>query len=144
MKAGSRRGPRPGQLAIVLIALALAGALVGYYVAAEWLFGPPPPGRLAAPVAIPTSPLPPAPGQTLEGEFVPVDLAVAPVYLEPPPAPQVPRSQLAPVIEHEVRAGESLSLIAGLYGVTVEAIAEANDILDVSLIAVGQILTIPG
>ncbi len=128
----------------MLIALSLAGALVGYYVAAEWLFGPAAPGRLSAPAAIPTSPLPPPPDQTAEDEFVPVDLAIVPVYLEPPPAPQVPRSQSAQVIEHEVRAGESLSLIAELYGVTVEAIAEANDILDVSLIAVGQVLTIPG
>jgi LysM repeat protein len=45
---------------------------------------------------------------------------------------------------HVVSAGESLSAIARRYGVTVEAIIEANGLNDPDLIYAGQVLTIPG
>ncbi len=44
---------------------------------------------------------------------------------------------------HVVVEGDTLSAIADQYGATVEAIMEANDITDASLIFVGQELTIP-
>ncbi len=45
---------------------------------------------------------------------------------------------------HTVKPGESLSMIAGMFGVPLAALAAANDITDVSLIEVGQRLVIPG
>lgn len=42
-----------------------------------------------------------------------------------------------------IKAGDTLSVIARAHGVTVEALAEANNISDPSLIRVGQILIIP-
>ena len=44
---------------------------------------------------------------------------------------------------HVVVAGDTLSALAKQYGTTVEAIVEANDIEDPSLIVVGQVLNIP-
>jgi len=42
-----------------------------------------------------------------------------------------------------VQPGETLDSIAKQYGVTVEAIVEANDLADPDVIEVGQGLTIP-
>jgi LysM repeat protein len=47
-------------------------------------------------------------------------------------------------VSHTVRAGESLSGIAELYGVTVEVLVEINDIADRNLIFIGDVLHIPG
>ena len=44
--------------------------------------------------------------------------------------------------EYIVQPGDSLSRIAGQFGTTVEAIAQANDISDPNLIVVGQVLEI--
>ncbi len=44
--------------------------------------------------------------------------------------------------EHSVRAGETLALIAARYGVTIEALAEANEIADPDLIVIGTVLTV--
>jgi lysozyme len=44
---------------------------------------------------------------------------------------------------YTVRSGDSLSSIAERYGVTVEAICQANSIENPNLIRVGQVLTIP-
>lgn len=60
---------------------------------------------------------------------------VAPVTATPSPA--------AGVITYTVQAGDTMGKIAAEFGVTVEAIVEANDIEDPSLINVGQVLVIP-
>lgn len=44
---------------------------------------------------------------------------------------------------HEIRAGETLFQLSLAYGVTVEAIADASEIIDVDRISVGQHVTIP-
>ena len=44
---------------------------------------------------------------------------------------------------HVVQRGESLALIAGKYGTTVRAIADANGISNVDLIRIGQTLAVP-
>ncbi len=44
---------------------------------------------------------------------------------------------------HEIRAGETLFQLSLAYGVTVEAIARASEIIDVDRISVGQQVTIP-
>lgn len=46
--------------------------------------------------------------------------------------------------EYEVQAGDTLFDIAQRFGTTVEAIVEANGLVDPADIAVGQILVIPG
>jgi len=53
------------------------------------------------------------------------------------------RTSVAEGYEHEVRRGETLATIASQYGVTVQAIAQANGISDPNRIAVGQKLIIP-
>ena len=45
---------------------------------------------------------------------------------------------------YTVQENDSLSAIAAQFGVTVEAIMEANGITDPTALAVGQVLTIPG
>jgi len=54
----------------------------------------------------------------------------------PPPGPGT--------CTHAVQAGENLYRIGLLYGVSVDALAVANGILNPNLIYVGQVLTIPG
>ena len=46
-------------------------------------------------------------------------------------------------VTHVVQLGETLSAIGRLYGVTYQAIMEANGLTDPGLIAVGQELVIP-
>lgn len=45
---------------------------------------------------------------------------------------------------HTVRPGETLGSISRLYGITVQSLAQANQIVNPNLIYVGQLLTIPG
>lgn len=59
----------------------------------------------------------------------------------PEPSPTVGPTP-TPII-HVVARGEYLTLIAERYGVSVEAILEANDILDPNYVEVGQRLVIP-
>ena len=63
---------------------------------------------------------------------------LTPIPTEGPPASPTP----TPVV-HLVRAGESLTLIAAQYGVTVEAIVQANQLSDPNSIYAGQQLIIP-
>jgi len=57
----------------------------------------------------------------------------------PGPAPAPPTTQT-----YVVQPGDTLSKIAARFGTTVQAIAQANNIVNVNLIFVGQVLTIPG
>lgn len=72
----------------------------------------------------------PAPGQPGEGEATAVPAEPTP---EPTTGPQV----------HTVRAGDTLFTISQQYGVSVEEIAQANNITNVNVLEVGQQLTIP-
>ena len=51
---------------------------------------------------------------------------------------------VANAVVHKVKKGETLSQIAGNYGVTVESIKQANGIKDANKIRLGQRLEIPG
>ncbi|NPV09542.1 MAG: LysM peptidoglycan-binding domain-containing protein [Anaerolineae bacterium] len=57
------------------------------------------------------------------------------------PTETIPASR---TVEHVVRAGENLTSIARRYGTTVQALAEANGIVNPSAIYIGQVLVIPG
>lgn len=58
------------------------------------------------------------------------------------PAPPVEESATTSTT-YTVQSGDTLGSIASRYGVTVDALAEANNIDNPNLIAVGQVLTIP-
>lgn len=58
--------------------------------------------------------------------------------------PAYSNSAQAQSATHQVRYGESLSMIAARYGVSAQALASANGIYNVNLIRVGQVLVIPG
>lgn len=61
---------------------------------------------------------------------------------QPAPPPQVAAGPAAGT--HVVQSGETLGLIAGQYGTTVDAIAQANGLADPNYLYVGQELVIPG
>jgi N-acetylmuramoyl-L-alanine amidase len=67
----------------------------------------------------------------VEGDPVPVPVDAVPVDTSPVE------------VRHQVRKGESLSLIARRNGVTVSALAAANGITNLNRIFVGQLLVIP-
>lgn len=78
-------------------------------------------------------------GQTLE---IPGDAPAPPPpgpTATPAPNPPPPSTQT-----YVVQPGDSLSKIAARFGTTVQAIAQANNIVNVNLIFVGQVLVIPG
>ncbi len=85
----------------------------------------------SAPTAVPTSP--PASPTSEPATSVPAT-EPAPAATSPPPAEGG---------THVVQQGENLFRIALRYGVTVEAIANANGIANPALINTGQTLTIP-
>ncbi len=60
-----------------------------------------------------------------------------------PPTPTSRPGESVTYRTHIVVAGDTLSALAKQYGTTVEAIVEANDLEDPSLIVVGQVLNIP-
>jgi LysM repeat protein len=92
---------------------------------------PPPPTPTATRVVPPTDTPTPEGGPT---STPPPEATAAPV---PPVETRTGRTT------HVVQPGESLSQIAQRYGVSVEAIVQANGLEDVSLIQTGQTLIIP-
>lgn len=56
---------------------------------------------------------------------------------------KVPKHERLTILKHTVRKGETLSLIAGRYGVTVSDISRANRMANVNRIYVGMTLIIP-
>ena len=58
---------------------------------------------------------------------------------------EIPTAKYSPTLyaHHQVRSGETLSLLARQYGTTVRAIAETNHLQQNSMIRVGRILKIP-
>jgi membrane-bound lytic murein transglycosylase D len=66
-----------------------------------------------------------------------------PTYSPPPSPPQPSREVRSVTTRHRVRQGETLSLIANKYGVSIDTIADANNINKKNLIVSGQTLKIP-
>ena len=138
-------GWRPYAFPLLVAALALLGALAGFGLGSWWSGAGSSPA-LAVPAEIEpvvTSPAI-APRAAAASEYEDVAMGVPLVQMPPPPPPRQPTEAASDELEHVVRAGETLSLIAGLYGVSVAEIAAINNIADVSVISVGQILIIPG
>lgn len=138
---------RPLLFPLLVLVLALLGAAAGYGLGSWWIAGGSSPA-LQMPAEIEpvvTSPaLPPSTRATAAAEYRDVELGVPLVQIPAPPPPRRPTEAVADELEHVVQAGESLSLIAARYGVSVDEIAAANNIADVSVINVGQVLVIPG
>jgi LysM repeat protein len=99
-------------------------------------------------------PIPPAPETGPEtGEQPPVDETAPteptdepPVGEEPPAATQPPTGETFPPgteVTYVVQAGDTLGRIAERYGVSVEDIARANQIVNIDRLDVGQTLIIP-
>ncbi len=95
------------------------------------------PGGVASPSASPSPTATPVPTPTPAPVPTP---APAPT---PAPTPTPTATPAPSPIVHVVARGETLSSIAELYGVTVQAIEDANEIDNPSLIIVGQKLVIP-
>ncbi len=101
---------------------------------------PPPPTPTATLVLGPTSTpieVPSQPSAEASAEEPPQPTAQAPGGESPTATPRTERTI------HVVQAGESLSIIAELYGVTYQSIQWLNDITNPSLIHSGQELLIP-
>lgn len=81
-------------------------------------------------------------GQVLEipGVNTPVPVTPGPT---PIPQPTTPPTQPPSTQTYVVQPGDTLTRIAQQFGTTVAAIAQANNIVNVNLIYVGQVLTIP-
>jgi N-acetylmuramoyl-L-alanine amidase len=101
-----------------------------------------------------------APGVVADTAPSPVAWVLAPTATAPPTTPRpgqeptprpvpptiTPTATAVPTptpVKHTVQSGESLSQIAGKYGVTNDAIAAANSIRDRNALQVGQELVIP-
>jgi len=69
--------------------------------------------------------------------WVMVALSLVGAFLIPPPA------RADDPVQHRVQPGETLWSIAGRYGVSLDAIAAANDLADPNRIRAGEILVIP-
>jgi LysM repeat protein len=88
----------------------------------------------------------PTPTRTAKPTFTPFDVVVATPTLGQEPTPSEEPSPVAsPTLGiHVVQAGDTLSGIARLYGTTVDAIVEANDLGSAeAIITEGQELVIP-
>ena len=124
---------RAVRLLVLAAVLAVLG-LVGGNIAGGWLKNDGPP---AGPGPSTTAGVTAAPAAT------PTDASTSQPTPEPT-ASQARTPAAAPTSQiHVVVRGENLILIAARYGVTIEAIQEANQIADPSLIQVGQRLVIP-
>lgn len=121
--------------AAVVLILAVAGGLLTAWIVANMRAVPGPVGGASAapsarPSAVASAEPSPTASETSGPRRTPTPLATPEVTLPP--------------FVHVVEPGESLSYIAGLYGVTVEDILAINDIRNPNRIQVGQEILIPG
>lgn len=101
-----------------------------------------PPAPTDAP-SMPADMITDTPTETAAEELPAAEL---PVEASATPAPETPVPEGTPValVRHTVSRGETLFRIAQRYGVTVNALAQINNISDPTLIYAGQELVIPG
>jgi LysM repeat protein len=75
-------------------------------------------------------------------EETPTDTPVPEVAAEPPPPVESPTMQSLGTT-YTVQAGDSFATIAAQYGITVDALAAANQGVDSTALQPGQVLVIP-
>lgn len=90
-------------------------------------------------------PLAQLPTATLTPSITPTSMTATPAVATVTPPVSTPRPPVisGPTILYIVQPGDSLSSIAVRFGTTVQAIAQANNILNFNLVAAGQRLIIP-
>lgn len=88
------------------------------------------------PPAIPTNNPTPLPQQTIILSPIPQQPLSNPTANATAPSADIPTS-------HIVQSGDTLSGIATFYGVSVDAILEANELLDPNFLSIGQEITLP-
>ena len=120
--------------AVVVLLLAVSAGLIAAWVVASLKAVPIPASAIVT--------ASPEPGATDVPSGQPTLIPSDQPRHTPTPSPQVTQEP-APFV-HVVERGESLSLIADLYGVTVEEIVALNDIRNPDNIRVGRELLIPG
>ncbi|MCS6773424.1 MAG: LysM peptidoglycan-binding domain-containing protein [Thermoflexales bacterium] len=144
---GSARADQPARSSLVGIAgisLALLGLVLGAMLFLPRLLGDAP---ATQPVAMPAVTIV-QPQLTPQQAAEPMAVAAAPVELptptEPPPPMPLPSPTPIPPIEYTVREGDTCGGIALRYGISVQALAAANQ-LDPTfcLIRIGQTLRVP-
>jgi LysM repeat protein len=118
--------------AAVLVALA-----IGLFFLLNWILGAG--GPLGA--STPPTPAPsPAPGQLPP----PAPISSPPPFVVPSPSPSPPPGAAPQGRVHQVQAGDTLNRIAQNYGVTVDAIMQANGRTDRNqILRIGERLVIP-
>lgn len=82
------------------------------------------------------------PTQAERPDEVPTAEVLGEQVTQPTPTAIVATSAPSALV-HTVAAGDTMGIIAQRYGVTVDAIAEANDIENVDVLSIGQELKIP-
>lgn len=113
---------------------------VGTVQPAEAPSGPEPRTPLPTPTAEPSPSTAPAETATATPSATPAPTQAPPVSTVPT---QTPAATPAAQVIHVVHPGETLSSIARLYGVSYQAIMDANGLEDPNLLEVGQELVIP-
>jgi LysM repeat protein len=138
---GERRPRGTSPLVSLLLGVALIAIIVAFAAAAGLLHvpttgsvtTPTPTGQPSASSAPTTPPASATPTPTSSPTPTPT----------PTPTPAPTASPTSGEILHTVQANETLTSIAAMYGVSVDAIVARNGITDPNLIEVGQVLIIP-
>ena len=94
----------------------------------------------ASTTAVEPTPAPEEP--TAPVEEVPTDTPVPEVPTQPPPPAETPTTQSLGTT-YTVQAGDSFASIAAQFGVSVDALAAANQTVDPTALQPGQVLVIP-
>ncbi|MHB8958904.1 MAG: LysM peptidoglycan-binding domain-containing protein [Candidatus Limnocylindrales bacterium] len=150
-RPSGRRSVNTIVIVILAVVAALGGIAIGWRLAGTLNTGAVVSGRSPAagasaapgsPTAAPPSSAPtftPSPSPSMAPSPTPAPTSSP----APTRAPSRSPSATQALITHQIKRGETLTIIAAEYGVTVAALQKANGITNPSLIVTGQILVIP-
>ena len=150
-RMSGRRSVNTMVIVILAVLAAMGGIAIGWRLAgtlntgAVVSGGSPTAGASAAPASATAAPPSAAPSLTPSASPSMAPSASPSPTPSPAPtrAPSRSPSATQALVTHQIKRGETLTIIAARYGVTVAALQKANGITDPSLILVGQILVIP-
>ena len=97
----------------------------------------------ASPTALGPAGVTPQPSPSATATAAAVATPSATASPSPAPTSTAAPSPTSSLVTYTVKAGDTLSDIAAVYGTTVEAIARANSLADPNVLAIGQVLIIP-